>query len=182
MHGYRRFILLIQVISSVTWIPFAPFCWLPWPTTKNTVCVYSNKAMCAIAVGIVGDVCRSLAELLLPYCDSIMNALLNTLQSNVLHRDVKPVIISCFGDIALAIGSHYAAYTALSMAILSQASASLPELDGEYHDALREGIIEAYVGIVQGVKGGDVGLFYILFSQYPGGLCRGHLCLLSDCC
>jgi importin subunit beta-1 len=64
---------------------------------------HEEHAMCAIAVGIVGDVSRSLNELILPYCDNIMNALLTTLQSSALHRDVKPVIISCFGDVALGL-------------------------------------------------------------------------------
>jgi importin subunit beta-1 len=62
---------------------------------------HEEHAMCAIAVGIVGDVSRSPNELILPCCDNIMNALLTTLQSSALHRDVKPVIISCFGDVAL---------------------------------------------------------------------------------
>ena len=64
---------------------------------------HEEHAMCSIAVGIVGDICRSLNELILPYCDNIMNALLSTLQSPALHRDVKPVIISCFGDVALGL-------------------------------------------------------------------------------
>lgn len=132
---------------------------------------HEEHAMCSIAVGIVGDICRSLNELMLPYCDSIMNALLNTLQSPTLHRDVKPVIISCFGDIALAIGSKYEAYVTLSMAILDQAGKSLAELDGdytiiEYGNALREGIVEAYVGIVQGMKTGDTSMCTL--SVNPG--------------
>ena len=113
--------------------------------------------MCSIAVGTIGDMCRALNELILPYCDNIMNALLSTLQSNVLHRDVKPTILCLFGDIALAIGSKYQPYVNLSMSILDQASKTEFDLENnfDYCVALREGIVESYIGIVQGMKTGD---------------------------
>ena len=32
--------------------------------------------MCAVAIGVIGDVCRALEAKVLPYCDEIVNLLL----------------------------------------------------------------------------------------------------------
>ncbi len=138
--------------------------------------------MCGIAVGIVGDICRALNENVKPYCDSFMNLLLQNLsvgvreerqycaklmsplsfrQSSVLHRNVKPAILSCFGDIALAIGAGFENYLEFVMIVLQQAtSLRAPKSNYDmvdYVNQLREGIFEAYVGITQGLKGGEKG-------------------------
>lgn len=47
---------------------------------------------------------------LAPYCDPIMTALLTNLQSNEVHRNIKPQILSAFGDIALAIEDKFEKY------------------------------------------------------------------------
>ncbi|KAF4524310.1 hypothetical protein B566_EDAN005366, partial [Ephemera danica] len=86
--------------------------------------------VCGAAVGLTGDISRALKGKLLPYCDEIMMLLLENLGDNTVHRSVKPQILSVFGDIALSIGPEFA----------------------KYLDVLREGILEAYTGIVQGLK------------------------------
>ncbi|KAI8914839.1 hypothetical protein PhCBS80983_g00772 [Powellomyces hirtus] len=115
--------------------------------------------MCAIAVGLVGDITRSLGEKMLPYCDTLMNILMTDLQNPALNKTVKPSILSSFGDIALAIGGHFATYMDVTVQVLQQASAMASTVmtgyDSEYGNQLREGIIEAYVGIAQGLKGAN---------------------------
>ncbi|KAI8826727.1 karyopherin Kap95 [Fimicolochytrium jonesii] len=111
--------------------------------------------MCSIAVGVVGDLTRALGEQFLPYCEPIMNLLMAGLQNANLDKSVKPSILSTFGDIALAIGAHFEAYLYLTMAILQQAGAMADtaiKYDLDYGSKLRESIIEAYVGITQGLK------------------------------
>jgi importin subunit beta-1 len=71
--------------------------------------------------------------------------------------------MSAFFNCNLAIGSKFEAYVTLTMNILDQAGQSLSSLDGdysiiEYGNSLREGIVEAYVGIVQGMKTGDTSM------------------------
>ncbi|CAF4441203.1 unnamed protein product, partial [Adineta steineri] len=67
---------------------------------------HAEYQICAAAVGVVGDLSRSLLDKLAPYCDLIMTHLLTCLGDDKLHRSVKPQILSTFGDIALAIGSY----------------------------------------------------------------------------
>ncbi|GJP60988.1 hypothetical protein CLOP_g18199 [Closterium sp. NIES-67] len=121
---------------------------------------FEEYQVCAVTVGVVGDICRALDEAVLPYCDGVMTQLLKDLSSDQLHRSVKPPIFSCFGDIALAIGEHFAKYLAYAMPML-QSAAELSAQQGmndvwdevvDYNNQLRAGIFEAYSGIFQGFK------------------------------
>ncbi|KAI4319408.1 hypothetical protein MLD38_033007 [Melastoma candidum] len=119
---------------------------------------FEDYQVCAITVGVVGDLCRALEDKILPYCDGIMTQLLKDLSSNDLHRSVKPPIFSCFGDIALAIGEHFEKYLIYAMPMLQSAAelsihTVLDEDMTEYTNTLRNGILEAYSGIFQGFKG-----------------------------
>lgn len=132
--------------------------------------------VCIIAVGIVGDVCRALEGKVLPFCDEFVNILLTNLQNPYLNRSVKPPILSCFGDIALAIGPEFEKYLPQVMTMLQQA-ATTPKPDNddemeEYVDALREGIFEAYTGILQGLKAVETNNKSILFLPYVDAVMR----------
>ena len=125
--------------------------------------------LCAISIGLIGDICRALGENVRPYCDAFMQHLFQSLQSNVLMRSVKPAILSCFGDIALAIGGEFETYLQPVMQLLQQASTITASPDDgfemiDYVASLREGIVEAYTGIVQALKSGNKGM-------------NDHLCL-----
>ncbi|KAF5460517.1 hypothetical protein F2P56_020381 [Juglans regia] len=120
---------------------------------------FEDYQVCAITVGVVGDICRALEDKILPYCDGIMTQLLKDLSSNQLHRSVKPPIFSCFGDIALAIGENFEKYLMYAMPMLQSAAELSAHVSGadddmlEYTNSLRNGILEAYSGILQGFKG-----------------------------
>ena len=120
---------------------------------------YEAFQVCAIVVGLIGDICRSIEADITIYCNNIMNGLVRLLQDPHLHRSVKPPVLSCFGDIAMAIGASFEPF--LKMCIFMLASASntqVPPDDEElveYLQLLREGILEAYTGIIQGLKDGN---------------------------
>ncbi|XP_064598231.1 importin subunit beta-1-like [Liolophura sinensis] len=120
---------------------------------------YQEHQVCLIAVGVTGDICRALGNKILVYCDDIMMMLLENLGNDKVHRSVKPQILSVFGDIALAIGSCFKIYLDVVMSALQQASqAQVDKSDYDmidYLNELREGCLEAYTGIVQGLKGDD---------------------------
>lgn len=119
---------------------------------------FEEYQVCAVTVGVVGDICRALEDKILPYCDGIMTQLLKNLSSNQLHRSVKPPIFSCFGDIALAIGENFEKYLMYAMPMLQSAAELSAHTSGadddlmEYTNSLRNGILEAYSGIFQGFK------------------------------
>jgi importin subunit beta-1 len=116
--------------------------------------------VCIVAVGLVGDISRSIESAMVPYCDDIMNAMVEDLKDSSIHRSVKPPVLSAFGDIAMAIGGAYQPYLQFSMLMLMQASnTTVPPGDEdlvEYLNLLRESILEAYVGIIQGLRDGDL--------------------------
>ncbi|CAI0397471.1 unnamed protein product [Linum tenue] len=119
---------------------------------------FEEYQVCSVTVGVVGDICRALENKVLPYCDGIMTQLLKDLSSNQLHRSVKPPIFSCLGDIALATGQDFEKYLMYAMPMLQSAaelSAHTAGADDEmidYTNSLRNGILEAYSGILQGFK------------------------------
>ncbi|KAG0197142.1 karyopherin beta [Mortierella sp. GBA30] len=131
---------------------FAPFLF-------NALQNHEEYQLCSIAVGLIGDICRGMGPLSAPYCTEFMRTLLQNLQSPALHRSVKPAILSCFGDIALAIEGQFANYLDVTMGVLAQAcniQAAPTDYDMmDYVNQLREGIVDAYVGIVQGLKAGE---------------------------
>lgn len=48
--------------------------------------------MCQVSVGVLGDVCRAIEEGVAPYCDRVMAVLLANLQSDAVHRNIKPQV------------------------------------------------------------------------------------------
>jgi importin subunit beta-1 len=85
---------------------------------------HQETMLCKTAVGIVGDVCRALGPAAINYAEPYMTALTENVQSASLNRDVKPVILSSFGDVALATGAGFAPFLPNTMATLQQAAQS----------------------------------------------------------
>jgi importin subunit beta-1 len=137
--------------------------------------------VCIVAVGTVGDISRNIEAQIQPYCDSIMNALVETLKDSTIHRSVKPPVLSCFGDIAMAIGAAFEPYLQFSVMLLMQASQTKPAEDDddliEYCNLLRESVLEAYVGIIQGLRDGN---FLGQFVQHVPSLLQFLQALADD--
>jgi importin subunit beta-1 len=117
----------------------------------------AEHQLCLISVGIIGDICRALGKESTRYCQSLMELLVANLQNSSVDGNVKTATLSCFGDVALAIGADFAPFLEVVMMALQQASSFRPETDNidvaEHFNLLYEGVIEAYVGIVQGLNG-----------------------------
>lgn len=98
-----------------------------------------------------------------------MGALREALQDASVSRDVKPAVISCFGDIAMAIGAAYEPYLQVSVMMLMQAAQqSAPAGDEDllaFINSLRLSILEAYSGIIFGLAEGNA--LHLFASNVP---------------
>lgn len=79
--------------------------------------------------------------------------------------------MQCFGDIAGAIGGHFETYLAVVAQVLQQAATITAGADGSYEMfdyviALREGIMDAWGGIIGAMK--TSGKSMSLLNSSPG--------------
>lgn len=113
--------------------------------------------MCTVAVGVVGDLTRALERDLAPHCAPIVEIFLQNLRNNEVNRSIKPHILACFGDVAFQIGGEFERYLHHTMTILGQAAMTTTNYNADDDDMvehinnLRESILDAYTGIVQGL-------------------------------
>lgn len=70
----------------------------------------SNSAeyhACAVTVGLVGDICRCVGPGVGRFADIYMRGLGAAIEDRELDRSVKPQILSCIGDVAMALGENF---------------------------------------------------------------------------
>ena len=116
------------------------------------------------ALGVLSDVIRAVGEQIAPHCDQIVRYLFTDVESTTVSRMVKPSILAVFGEIALAIGPAFEGYLPVVMQLLQQAAtlgSGTRDQTGfemlDYIDSLNEGILEAYSGVILGLKGAGKG-------------------------
>lgn len=153
-----------------------------WLCCADTVCFtirLSAVQVCLAGLGLVGDLCRNLSKQIEPYFPELMSAMFAVLTVSVLlhntwqwsdgglsisqtqeaHRSVKPPILSALGDMALAIGPSFSAALPNVLQVLEQAAQLQVDKDNydmiDYCNELRDGCLEAYTGIIQGLKSAD---------------------------
>ena len=150
------------------------------PYLYNALGNQEAYGLCAMAIGLVSDIVRALGEKAQPFCDTFMNYLLNNLrvgpifplqgsstdcweQSDKLNNQLKPSILQTFGDIANAIGTHFETYLTVVAQVLQQAAgvSVAPDVSYDMLDyilSLREGIMDAWGGILLAFKESPKGL------------------------
>jgi importin subunit beta-1 len=112
-----------------------------------------EPALCSMSIGLIGDLARALGDRIQPWCDEIMNRLLNLLQSQNFGQQFKPSILQTFGEISQAINGHFETYLQVVVQVLQQASQVTlePHSPFEMHEyvlSLREGIMDAWDGVI----------------------------------
>ncbi|KAJ7075629.1 armadillo-type protein [Mycena belliarum] len=151
--------LVVGALAEALETNFSPYIQAFMPHLYPALKAHEDTQLCTVAVGIIGDIARALGPQAAQYANNFMTVLLENLQSEVLNRNVKITILSGFGDIAIAIGPAFEPFLDTTMSVLRQAGALQPNpLDYDLMDyvgQLREGILEAYTGLVSGFKGTD---------------------------
>jgi importin subunit beta-1 len=119
----------------------------------------NNSDLCNQAVTTIADIAGVCDDALIPYCDEIVQLLLECMRDDSLERKCKPAVISCVGDIAFAVGSAFEPYlnfTSLALMLASQATTSMVDEDSlAFFNELRCGILEAYTGIIYAFSEGS---------------------------
>jgi len=121
---------------------------------------YEEIHVCFLSVGFLGDLSRLLEKDLLKYCDTFLEILYALLVNEKTDRKIKAAIMPTFGDVALAIGGDFQKYLAPVLSMLHEASktrvpAEITDPNDEWVDyinQLREGVMQAYTGIIHGLK------------------------------
>lgn len=115
-----------------------------------------EHTVCSVAVNVTCDVTRAVGPQFMPWGDEVMKILLTHLQNGAVERTVKPHIISCIGDIAIAIGGNFDRYMRFVIPMLIAAAGTNYPADDwdniDYMEQLRESIIEAFSGILLGLS------------------------------
>lgn len=178
------FIAISAIASTVgsEFIKYMPT-FLPFLSTalNNTESPVSNTA-----VGLVADIARSLQDNIIPFCDGLMNILGDNLSNSDLRKELRPAIISCFGDIAASIGNGFLPYLDVVMKILAAAQ-SIQFDDGtveayEYLFDVKESILDAYVGIVAGLQGNPEAIYPYVNNiiQFLSTVASDYNCTAND--
>ncbi|EMD35060.1 hypothetical protein CERSUDRAFT_116561 [Gelatoporia subvermispora B] len=151
--------LVVGALAAALDQGFSPYVQAFLPFLFPALKAHEDTQLCTVAVGVIGDISRALGEQSAQFSNAFMSVLLENLQSDVLNRNVKISILSCFGDIAMAIGTSFEPYLNTTMGVLRQAGAVQPnplDIDlVEYVGMLREGILDAYQGVVAAFKNTD---------------------------
>ena len=115
---------------------------------------FSAQQLFIVSVGVVVDICGAVGNQVQPYCDQIMAALTECLRDSSVNRETKPVVFSCFGDIAMAIGAAFDPYMSVASMLLMQAAGAPVQPDDEdlmdFINRLRLSILDAYTGMIMG--------------------------------
>lgn len=169
-------IMTVGVLVEVLGEDFFSYMDIFFPYLKLALQNFAAYQVCQAAVGLVGDLCRSLTAKMLPYCNDIMQIMVTNLSNAAVHRTIKPQILSTVGDVALSIGINFQTYLPVVFQILREAAQLNVTVDKndfemlDYVNELREGCLEAYTGIAQGLKGeGDATAenMQLVWSEVP---------------
>lgn len=108
------------------------------------------------AVGLVADISHSLGEGFRQYFEGLMNILGGLLQNPNVRKELKPTVLSAFGDIATSVGIAFKPYLLVVFEICRSAQATEPENNSaeamDYVTLVRESVLDCYVGIVGGLN------------------------------
>lgn len=149
----------IGALASAMEIGFNKYMEAFSPYIFTALASFDDWQVAQAAVYVASDVARAIGDQITPHAERLMVSLVDILRSPVVHRQVKPNAITTIGEIALAVGSAFGPYLETVMGILSQAGATAASSNDpammEFVWTMREAIVEAFIGILNGLKSAD---------------------------
>ncbi|EER10761.1 importin/karyopherin, putative [Perkinsus marinus ATCC 50983] len=135
------------------------------PVVIAAISNHEEFSVCQMAIGAVGDLARALDSTLAggpnePLLDKMMEAMVMLMQNQDVDKRLKPDVFRAISDVALAVKGAFAKYLPTVMAVAQQATAitASPDADEEWIDYvndLRSSVLEAYTGIIHGMRDGN---------------------------
>ncbi|NXJ18647.1 IMB1 protein, partial [Dicrurus megarhynchus] len=110
---------------------------------------YAEYQVCLSAVGLVGDLCRALQSNILPFCDEVMQLLLENLGVSRPFPAPEPRVDALPGGSGRWEKRGRKREDSSHPGVRPQSDYDMVD----YLNELREGCLEAYTGIIQGLKG-----------------------------
>lgn len=115
-------LLALSALLDVLGEAFLPYLEPVMPILHRCLYLCVETQVCINAIGLLSDLCRVLNKHITPYCDVIVQILMEVLQNTEADKSIRPAILSAFGDISLALGSGFAKYLPIVMETLKQAT------------------------------------------------------------
>lgn len=165
---HEEALLLIMQVATGVGAAFERYMPLFAPHLKAGLENFEDVQVCYMSVGALGDISRCLEKELCKYCDTFLEILYKLLMNEKVDRKIKAGIMPIFGDVALAISGDFEKYLGPVIQMLHEASQTRLPQDVrdpndewiEYLNTLRAGVMEAYTGIIHGLKdAGKLNLF-----------------------
>jgi importin subunit beta-1 len=145
--------LVVGAVATALGIGFRKYYKFILPYIKRGLENGEDYQVCQTATELISDVARAVHESILEDTPMLVQYLLRNLANEDMNRIVKPVTISAFGDIALALNERFEPYADHVLAVLDKAaSIAVPKDDQdmvEYLNEIRENILETYTAILQ---------------------------------
>lgn len=126
------------------------------PFILDRIMTQNNFQIMSLAIGIVGDICRCLSEEFKPYLEQTLQLLIKVLQDENLDKNLKPLILSCLGDVAFTTEDSSLKYFNFSIPFFKGASFFTQQLllkddpdRFEYKLSIKESILEGISSLIQ---------------------------------
>lgn len=158
---HEEALLLVSSLAEVSGSNFSRYMTNFAPHLQVGLTNYEDVKVCVFTVSMIGTISNCLGSAMTQYSNSILELLYTHLKNDKVDRKIKSAIMPVFGDIALQIGGEFEKCLAPVLAVLEDAAGtSLPEDQRTNEDSvdyliqLRVGVLEAYQGIIHGLKEG----------------------------
>ena len=115
-------LLALSALLDVLGEGFIPYLETVMPILYHCLYLCAETQVCINAIGLLSDLCRVLNRHITPYCDFVVQILMEVLKNTEADKSIRPAILSAFGDLSLALGPGFSNYLPVVMETLKQAT------------------------------------------------------------